>query len=1107
MATTEQNALIRAKDVEGNSSIIYPITKAENVDGLEESLAGKSDTSHTHNDTYYTEMEIDSKLAEISSSIAGKSDTNHEHDDKYYTEDEIDSKIDTLNTAISSKADSTHQHTGITDGDNSAIMQDHALLPMVGNGVLTTASAPTTVDTPEINLGSLGNTWGTAYVNEVYIKNAGDYLTEILKSKASDSAISSSIYSHNSSTSAHSDIRSLIDGLTSRLNALADSDDTTLDQLSEIVEYIKSNRSLIENVTTNKLNVSDVIDNLTTNVSNKALSANQGVAIKALIDALQSEFDGHTHAISEVTGLQSALDGKAGVSHGTHVTYSTEDPIMDGTAYAGSTSAVARSNHRHPTDTTRAAKADLDSHTSNTTVHITSTERTNWNAAKTHADSAHAPSNAEKNQNAFSNIVVGSTTVAADTATDTLTLAGSNVTLTPDATNDKITFSVADGSTSAKGILQLTDSTSSTSTTTAATPKSVKLAYDLASTAQDMADMAQSTADGKANASHTHTIANVTNLQNSLNAKQATVTGGASTITSSNLTTDRVLVSNSSGKVAVSDVTSTELGYLSGITNDIQAQLDGKASSAHTHKYAGSSSAGGAATSANKLNTDAGDSNTPVYFSNGVPVACTSLDLNTTGSSASCTGNAATATKATQDGSGNVIADTYMTKADPTGTGSFSLNRTDGSTVGDYSIAAGNYAISTGISTIALGWNPQATANYATAIGTGAKSTASGGTALGWYTKTSGLYSTAAGYKTTASGEGSTALGYNTIASGKYSIAVGYGESTEDAPDGAIGEASVAIGRATYASGDYSIALGCDSIASGKYSIALGENSNAAAANSLCFGYSSNTFNQVGPDDTTSSGNHGTAFSLGYMTRGYEYQGVLGRCNTKIAGPATGSTQDSTNSDALLVVGYGAGNFARANAFRITSGGKCYGATAFGASGADFAELFEWADGNPDNEDRRGLFVALDGEKIRIANEGDDYIGVISGAQAFIGNTASDEWQGKYLTDVFGDRISQEVEIPEVVNEETGEVITPAAKATQYVLNPDYDPDEKYAMRENRKEWGIVGLLGQIVMIDDGSCVVGGHVKPSANGIGTASDSGYRVMKRVDENHIKVLVR
>lgn len=50
---------------------------------------------------------------------------------------------------------------------------------------------------------------------------------------------------------------------------------------------------------------------------------------------------------------------------------------------------------------------------------------------------------AEVNQNAFSNVKVGTTTVAADTKTDTLTLeAGGDVTLTPDATNDKVTISV-----------------------------------------------------------------------------------------------------------------------------------------------------------------------------------------------------------------------------------------------------------------------------------------------------------------------------------------------------------------------------------------------------------------------------------------------------------------------------------------------------------------------------------------------------------------------------------------------------------------------------------------------------------------------------------------
>lgn len=146
--------------------------------------------------------------------------------------------------------------------------------------------------------------------------------------------------------------------------------------------------------------------------------------------------------------------------------------------------------------------------------------------------------------------------------------------------------------------------------------------------------------------SHNHTISNIDNLQSSLDAKQATITGAATTITSTNLTSSRALVSDSSGKVAVSAVTSTELGYLDGVTSNVQTQLDGKSNSSHTHSYAGSSSVGGSATSAVKLDTStAGDSNTPVYFSGGKPVACTSLDLNTSGSSASCTGNSATATK------------------------------------------------------------------------------------------------------------------------------------------------------------------------------------------------------------------------------------------------------------------------------------------------------------------------------------------------------------------------------------------------------------------------------------------------------------------------------
>lgn len=62
-------------------------------------------------------------------------------------------------------------------------------------------------------------------------------------------------------------------------------------------------------------------------------------------------------------------------------------------------------------------------------------------------------------------------------------------------------------------------------------------------------------------------------IQTQLNGKQANISGAATTIVSADLTADRVLISNAGGKVAVSTVTPTELGYLSGVTSGIQTQL------------------------------------------------------------------------------------------------------------------------------------------------------------------------------------------------------------------------------------------------------------------------------------------------------------------------------------------------------------------------------------------------------------------------------------------------------------------------------------------------------------------------------------------------------
>lgn len=199
---------------------------------------------------------------------------------------------------------------------------------------------------------------------------------------------------------------------------------------------------------------------------------------------------------------------------------------------------------------------------------------------------------AQVNQNAFSTIAVKSSSsataqnITADTVTDTLTLiAGNNITLTPSTSSDQITISATD--------TKLALDTNLTSSGKAADAKAVgdkiaELTTDIETIDSDF-DAFKVQVNTLLNSDDetldqtkeivTYIKSNKSLIDGITTSKQNTITGGATTITSSNLTKDRALISNSSGKVAVSAVTSTELGYLDGVTSGIQNQLDAKASS------------------------------------------------------------------------------------------------------------------------------------------------------------------------------------------------------------------------------------------------------------------------------------------------------------------------------------------------------------------------------------------------------------------------------------------------------------------------------------------------------------------------------------------------
>ena len=218
----------------------------------------------------------------------------------------------------------------------------------------------------------------------------------------------------------------------------------------------------------------------------------------------------HTHTKSQITDFPTSLPangGNADTVDGKHaVDFATATGLSDLKDLVGDTSV---SSQISSAVSTKANILDLTSHTGNTTVHITSTERTNWNAAKTHADSAHAPSNAEVNQNAFSNITVGSTTVAADSKTDTLTLAGSNVTLTPDVNNDKITIEITK--------TNVTDALGYTPPTTNTTYGAAGNSLGLVKSGGDV--NISSGVITVNDDSHNHVISNVDGLQDALNTK------------------------------------------------------------------------------------------------------------------------------------------------------------------------------------------------------------------------------------------------------------------------------------------------------------------------------------------------------------------------------------------------------------------------------------------------------------------------------------------------------------------------------------------------------------------------------------------------------------
>jgi hypothetical protein len=178
--------------------------------------------------------------------------------------------------------------------------------------------------------------------------------------------------------------------------------------------------------------------------------------------------------------------------------------------------------------------------------------------------------------------------------------------------------------------------------------------------------------------------------------------------------------------------------------------------------------------------------------------------------------------------------------------------------------------------------------------------------------------------------------------------------------------------------------------------------------------------------------------------------------------------------------------------YRIRGDGNQYTDGTYNNNGADYAEYFESANGQALT---LGATVVLDGNKVREATDQDDVkniIGVVrpkepSKASMVVGNTAWNKWANKYLTDDFDRYIMEDHDVVEWTDEdgkkhsyESQSIpsgVTVPSNATRkthdengvkfqhYKINPEWNSESEYVNRENRPEWNIIGLLGQVKML------------------------------------------
>lgn len=624
---------------------------------LASKLSGKADSSHTHDDIYFTETEIDNKLSgyvPTSRKVNGKelnTDVTLSASDvgALSSDTEIPSALADLTTdsthrtvtdnekaAWNAKSDFSGNYNDLTNKPTIPSVAGLATETYVDNAVSTKVDKVTGkgLSTNDLTNALKGN-YDSAYTHSQAahapvgaqanviesVKVNGTALT--VTGKAVNVTVPTGALASKSKVS-ESDLDTT---LATKLNGKADSDhnhDDVYYTETEIDTKLsgKANTSHSHNdVYYTETEVDTKLDNKVDKVTGKGLSTNDyttteknklaGIAEGANKYVLPSATDSvvggmklytatgtNTAGTMTQKAITDALAGKSGTGHNHDSVYSklghthtaaevgattqvyVDNQIKDAKSYTDTKVAGLVDSAPETLNTlnelaaalgddpnfattmatelgTKATTSALNTHASSN-IHITSTERTNWTAAKTHADSAHAPSNAERN------IIVG------------IQKNGTDVTV--NSTTRKVNITVP---------TKTSELTNNSDFATNASVTSVK-------------DELQANIDGKANSSHNHAASHITSGTLSSDrlptvpvAKGGTgATTAAGALTNLGLTATAAELNVLDGITATTaelnkldgvTATTTELNYVDGVTSNIQTQLNGKASTTHAH--------------------------------------------------------------------------------------------------------------------------------------------------------------------------------------------------------------------------------------------------------------------------------------------------------------------------------------------------------------------------------------------------------------------------------------------------------------------------------------------------------------------------------------------